>query len=99
MAEAAKLCEGLGASFIDINMGCPAKKVTGKLSGSALMRDPQLAAAIMQAVKSAVRVPVTLKMRLGWDDASLNAAGIWTDCRRCWSVYAGGSCSNALSDV
>ena len=74
MAEAAKLCEGLGASFIDINMGCPAKKVTGKLSGSALMRDPQLAASIMQAVKSAVRVPVTLKMRLGWDDASLNAA-------------------------
>ena len=73
MAEAAKLCEGLGASIIDINMGCPAKKVTGKLSGSALMRDPKLAAAIMQAVKSAVRVPVTLKMRLGWDDASLNA--------------------------
>ena len=68
MAEAAKLCEGLGAGFIDINMGCPAKKVTGKLSGSALMRDPQLAAAIMHAVKSAVRVPVTLKMRLGWDD-------------------------------
>ena len=74
MAEAAKLCEGLGASFIDINMGCPAKKVTGKLSGSALMRDPQLAASIMQAVKSAVRVPVTLKMRLGWDDANMNAA-------------------------
>ena len=73
MAEAAKLCEALGSSFIDINMGCPAKKVTGKLSGSALMRDPQLAASIMQAVKSAVRVPVTLKMRLGWDDASLNA--------------------------
>ena len=74
MAEAAKLCERLGASFIDINMGCPAKKVTGKLSGSALMRDSKLAAAIMQAVKSAVCVPVTLKMRLGWDDASLNAA-------------------------
>ena len=74
MAEAAKLCEGLGASFIVINMGCPAKKVTGKLSGSALMRDPRLAAEIMQAVKSAVQVPVTLKMRLGWDDHNLNAA-------------------------
>ena len=74
MAEAAKLCEGLGATFIDINMGCPAKKVTGKLSGSALMRDPRLATAIMQAVKSAVQVPVTLKMRLGWDDHNLNAA-------------------------
>ena len=73
MAEAASLCEGLGATFIDINMGCPAKKVTGKLSGSALMRDPQLATTIMQAVKSAVRIPVTLKMRLGWDDESLNA--------------------------
>ena len=76
MAEAAKLCEGLGASVIDINMGCPAKKVTGKLSGSALMRDPPLAAAIMQAVKSAVRVPVTVKIRLGWDDSSLNAPEI-----------------------
>jgi len=74
MAEAATLCEGMGASFIDINMGCPAKKVTGKLSGSALMRDAPLAAAIMQAVKAAVTIPVTLKMRLGWDDGHLNAA-------------------------
>ena len=74
MAEAAKLCEGLGASFIDINMGCPAKKVIGKLSGSALMRDPKLAAAIMKAVKLAVSIPVTLKMRLGWDGGTLNAA-------------------------
>jgi tRNA-dihydrouridine synthase B len=73
MAEAAKICEGLGATFIDINMGCPAKKITGKLSGSALMRDLPLATAIMQAVKSAVSVPVTLKMRLGWDNDSLNA--------------------------
>ena len=73
MAEAAKMCADLGASFIDINMGCPAKKVTGKLSGSALMRDPNLAGALMAAVTSAVDVPVTLKMRLGWDDDSLNA--------------------------
>ena len=73
MAEAAKICADLGASFIDINMGCPAKKVTGKLSGSALMRDPHLAGAIMAAVVDAVDVPVTVKMRLGWDDDSLNA--------------------------
>jgi tRNA-dihydrouridine synthase B len=73
MAEAAKICADLGATFIDINMGCPAKKVTGKLSGSALMRDPHLAGAIMAAVVNAVDVPVTLKMRLGWDDDSLNA--------------------------
>ena len=73
MAEAAKICADLGASFIDINMGCPAKKVTGKLSGSALMRDPHLAGAIMAAVVDAVDVPVTLKMRLGWDDSNLNA--------------------------
>lgn len=73
MAEAAKICADLGATFIDINMGCPAKKVTGKLSGSALMRDTNLASAIMAAVVAAVDVPVTLKMRLGWDDKNLNA--------------------------
>ena len=73
MAEAAKIAADLGATFIDINMGCPAKKVTGRLSGSALMRDEVLAASILQAVSSAVDVPVTLKMRLGWDDDSLNA--------------------------
>jgi tRNA-dihydrouridine synthase B len=73
MAEAAKICADLGATFIDINMGCPAKKITGKLSGSALMREPFLAGAIMAAVVGAVDVPVTLKMRLGWDDNTLNA--------------------------
>jgi tRNA-dihydrouridine synthase B len=73
MAEAARIAADLGATFIDINMGCPAKKVTGKLSGSALMRDEVLAGAIMEAVVAAVDVPVTLKMRLGWDDDSLNA--------------------------
>ena len=72
MAEAAKIAADLGATFIDINMGCPAKKVTGKLSGSALMRDEALAGAIMTAVVAAVDIPVTLKMRLGWDDDSLN---------------------------
>ncbi|MDC1383015.1 tRNA dihydrouridine synthase DusB [Candidatus Puniceispirillum sp.] len=73
MSEAAKICADLGATFIDINMGCPAKKVTGKLSGSALMRDLSLASAIMASVVAAVDVPVTLKMRLGWDDKILNA--------------------------
>ena len=73
MADAARIAADLGATFIDINMGCPAKKVTGKLSGSALMRDEALAGAIMDSVVAAVDVPVTLKMRLGWDDDSLNA--------------------------
>ena len=73
MADAARIVADLGATFIDINMGCPAKKVTGKLSGSALMRDEPLAGAILAAVAASVDVPVTLKMRLGWDDDSLNA--------------------------
>ena len=76
MAEAAKLAEGQGAPVIDINMGCPAKKVVGGMSGSALMRDPDLALALIDAVANAVSVPVTLKMRLGWDAGCLNAADI-----------------------
>lgn len=76
MADAAKIAADLGATFVDINMGCPAKKVTGKLSGSALMRDEVLAGAILEAVSAAVDIPVTLKMRLGWDDDSLNAPSI-----------------------
>jgi tRNA-dihydrouridine synthase B len=74
MAEGAKVAEALGADIIDINMGCPAKEVTGKLSGSALMRDLDHAQSLIEAVVGAVSVPVTLKMRLGWDDKSLNAA-------------------------
>ncbi len=73
MAEGARIAEGLGADIIDINMGCPAREVTGKLSGSALMRDLDHAVGLIEAVISAVRIPVTLKMRLGWDHASLNA--------------------------
>ncbi len=73
MAEAARCAEAAGADIIDINMGCPAKRVVGGLSGSALMRDPALAEQLMQAVVSAVSIPVTVKMRLGWDAASLNA--------------------------
>lgn len=73
MAEGARIAEGHGASVIDINMGCPAKKVIGGLSGSALMREPDLALSIIDAVVKAVKVPVTVKMRLGWDENSINA--------------------------
>ncbi|WP_310352614.1 tRNA dihydrouridine synthase DusB [Methylobacterium sp. BE186] len=73
MAEAARLCEASGADVIDVNMGCPAKTVTGGEAGSALMRDLDHATRILAAVRAAVRVPVTVKMRLGWDHASLNA--------------------------
>lgn len=73
MAEAARIAEGQGAPAIDINMGCPAKKVVGGLSGSALMRDPDLALSLIEAVVGAVSVPVTLKTRLGWDLDCLNA--------------------------
>lgn len=73
MAEAARIAEGEGAHIVDINMGCPAKKVTGGLSGSALMRDLDHALTLIEATIAAVRVPVTLKMRLGWDDGAINA--------------------------
>ena len=73
MAEAARIAEGQGARIIDINMGCPAKKVTGGMSGSALMRDLDHALRLIDAVVNAVNVPVTLKTRLGWDDDALNA--------------------------
>ena len=73
MAEAAKLSEDRGAAIVDINMGCPVKKVVNGEAGSALMRDLKLAAAIIEATVKAVSVPVTLKMRMGWDHNSLNA--------------------------
>lgn len=73
MAEAARWAEGQGARVIDINMGCPAKKVTTGWSGSALMRDPDHALRLIETVVGAVAVPVTLKTRLGWDDACHNA--------------------------
>ena len=73
MAEAAKLNADRGAAIIDINMGCPVKKVVNGHAGSALMRDLPLATALIAAVAKAVDVPVTLKMRMGWDHASLNA--------------------------
>lgn len=76
MAEAARIAEAQGAAIIDINMGCPAKKVTNGYSGSALMRDPDHALRLIEAVVGAVKVPVTLKTRLGWDEALLNAPQI-----------------------
>ncbi|CAO3451819.1 tRNA-dihydrouridine synthase DusB [Azospirillum argentinense] len=73
MAEAAKLNEDRGAAIIDINFGCPVKKVVNGHAGSSLMRDEALAARILEATAKAVSIPVTLKMRKGWDDSSLNA--------------------------
>jgi tRNA-dihydrouridine synthase B len=73
MAEGARIAEAGGADIIDINMGCPARHVTGGQSGSALMRDLDHALELIEATIAAVKVPVTLKMRLGWDDRSLNA--------------------------
>lgn len=76
MAEAARYVEGQGARVIDINMGCPAKRVTTGACGSALMKDLAHAIRLIEAVVGAVKVPVTLKTRLGWDDDSLNAADL-----------------------
>ena len=73
MAEAARFCEDLGADIIDINFGCPAKKVTNKLCGSAIMRDLPLATDILNSVVKAVKRPVTMKMRTGWDETERNA--------------------------
>jgi tRNA-dihydrouridine synthase B len=73
MGEAARLAEDRGAAIIDINMGCPVRKVVNGDAGSALMAKPKLAAALVEATVKAVKVPVTLKMRMGWDHQSLNA--------------------------
>jgi nifR3 family TIM-barrel protein len=76
MGEAARMIEANGAAMLDINMGCPAKKVTNGYSGSALLRTPDHALSLIEAVVNAVNIPVTLKTRLGWDDDSLNAADV-----------------------
>jgi len=76
MSEASKICEDNGADIIDINMGCPVKKVVNGYAGSALMKDEILATKILESVSNSVKVPVTLKMRKGWDDNSLNAPKI-----------------------
>jgi tRNA-dihydrouridine synthase B len=76
MAEGARAAEAMGADIIDINMGCPAREVTGGQSGSALMREPDHALKLIEATVGAVNVPVTLKMRMGWDHGQLNAPEI-----------------------
>lgn len=73
MAQAAQMAEAKGADFVDINMGCPVPKITKGKDGCALMREPDLAREIVQAVHSAIKIPVTVKFRLGWDDNSRNA--------------------------
>jgi tRNA-dihydrouridine synthase B len=73
MAIVAKMNEDMGASIIDINFGCPAKKIVNNYSGSHLMRDEKLATQILEAVVRSVKIPVTLKMRMGWDNDSKNA--------------------------
>ncbi|MEM6538437.1 MAG: tRNA dihydrouridine synthase DusB [Pseudomonadota bacterium] len=76
MVEGARIAEGSGADIVDINMGCPSRQVTGGLSGSALMRDPEHALELIEAVVAATSRPVTVKMRLGWDWDALNAPEI-----------------------
>src|SRR5512146_597604 len=83
MAEAARLNADRGAAIIDINFGCPVKKVVNKAAGSALMRDEVQAARILEATVKAVDLPVTLKMRTGWDDASRNAPALARIAEQC----------------
>jgi nifR3 family TIM-barrel protein len=87
IAAGARLAEAAGAAIIDLNFGCPAKEVTGHLSGSAIMREPVLAEALAAAAADAVAIPVTVKMRLGWDDATRNAPEIAA------RVQAAGACA------
>lgn len=82
MAEAAKRAMEFGPDFIDINMGCPAPKITCSGAGSALMKNPPLCAEIVAAVKNAVPVPVTVKLRAGWDEGSVNAAEVAKLCEQ-----------------
>lgn len=80
MAAAARQLEGVGFQFIDINFGCPAPKITGNGEGSAMMRDPEGVAAVVRATAEATRLPVTVKIRSGWDERSINAPEIARIC-------------------
>jgi nifR3 family TIM-barrel protein len=73
MAEAARIVESMGADIVDVNMGCPVPKIAKHNAGCSLMREPEHAAAVIRAMTQAVRIPVTVKMRAGWNDASINA--------------------------
>ena len=76
MAEAARVVEGMGADIIDVNMGCPVPKIAKHHAGCSLMRDPAHAGSIVRAMTQAVRIPVTVKMRKGWDDTDLSAPDV-----------------------
>lgn len=80
LAEAARLIEAAGATIIDLNMGCPARRVTGNDCGSALMREPELVAEIVRTVRGAIRVPFTVKMRAGWDGKDISAVTLAKVC-------------------
>lgn len=82
MAEAARICEDLGADVVDVNMGCPVKKVVARGGGAALMKEPDRAARIVEAMAAAVRVPITAKIRAGWQDDRLSAPGMARDLER-----------------
>src|SRR5437867_11199712 len=73
MADAAQIVEGMGADIVDVNMGCPVPKIAKHSAGCSLMREPEHAAAVIGAMAKAVRIPVTVKMRAGWNDRSKNA--------------------------
>lgn len=81
MAVSAQICESLGADIVDINMGCPSKAVTSGCAGVALMREPALALSIVRAVRKAISIPLTVKMRLGWDHQSINAPELAYGCQ------------------
>lgn len=81
MAVSAQLCESLGADLVDINMGCPSKAVTSGCAGVALMREPRLAQEIVRSVRKAISIPLTVKMRLGWDHQSINAPDLAHMCQ------------------
>jgi nifR3 family TIM-barrel protein len=76
LAQAAARCEALGADVVDLNMGCPVPRITGKGKGAALMRDIPATSRILRAMRAAIRVPLTIKIRGGWDDAHLNAVEV-----------------------
>src|SRR5215208_3631657 len=76
MAAAAQIVEGLGADIIDVNMGCPVPKIAKHNAGCSLMREPEHAATVINAMTRAVRIPVTVKMRAGWDDDERNAPAL-----------------------
>src|SRR5512134_1895996 len=76
MAEAARVVEGMGADIVDVNMGCPVPKIAKHNAGCSLMREPEHAASIIGAMTKAVRIPVTVKMRKGWDESDLSAPDV-----------------------